>query len=68
MVEVYGIEFIDNNKIYFFDSNNKKATIGDLVIVETEKGTQIAKIVTSPQKVKKNQYKSYLIKKKFQKN
>ena len=58
MVEVYGIEFIDNNKIYFFDSNNKKATIGDLVIVETEKGTQIAKIVTSPKKVKKNQYKN----------
>lgn len=58
MVEVYGIEFNDNNKVYFFDTNRKKAKIGDFVIVETEKGTQIAKVVIDSKKVDTKQYKN----------
>lgn len=58
MVEIYGVEFNNNSKIYFFDANHKKIKLNDYVIVETEKGTQIAKVVTELKKVEREKYKN----------
>ncbi len=57
MVEIYGVEFNVGGKTYFFDRNKKEVEIGEYVIVETEKGTQIAKVVTEIKKVSKEKYK-----------
>ena len=44
MHNVYGINFKQNGKIYNFTSDIDNIDIGTMVIVETEKGLQIAKI------------------------
>lgn len=45
MNKIYGIVFKDNGKIYNFLGYNLDVTIDSKVIVETEKGLQIAKVV-----------------------
>ena len=44
-MQIVGICFKENGKVYYFDSNNIKLNIGDSVIVETERGLQYATIV-----------------------
>ena len=43
-MNIIGVNIKDNPKTYFFDSNNIKVKINDLVIIETEKATQIASV------------------------
>ncbi len=47
MYKVVGAAFKENSRTYYFDINGFDIKIGDTVIVETEKGFQYAKIVTS---------------------
>lgn len=49
MNKIYGVVFKDNGKVYNFSGSNEY-NIGDYVIVETEKGYQYGKIVTSEEK------------------
>lgn len=46
MTNVIGISFVDSNKIYYFLPNNIELTIGDKVIVETERGEQFGIVAT----------------------
>lgn len=46
MNKVYGVIFKDNGKVYDFINNKLTIKKLDLVIVETEKGTQLGKIVS----------------------
>ena len=45
MNNIFGVVFKTNGKIYNFISDDKSLIVGDRVIVETEKGTQLGKIV-----------------------
>ena len=47
MIEVVGISFVDSNKIYYFLPNNLNLNKNDLVVVETERGEQLGKVVTN---------------------
>ncbi len=47
MHDVAGISFKDNGKLYFFKVNDLKIKDGDFVVVETDKGLQIGKVVIS---------------------
>lgn len=46
MLKVIGVTFKNNGKIYNFSPNDLDLTIGDYVIVETERGIQFGKIAT----------------------
>ncbi len=45
MVEVIGVRFRTNGKIYFFNPENKEIEVGDNVIVETARGVEYGKVV-----------------------
>ncbi len=47
MVEVIGVRFRDNGKIYFFDPVNFEIEVGNAVIVETARGVEYGKVVLS---------------------
>lgn len=47
MVEVIGVRFRENGKIYFFDPLEFEINIGDAVIVETARGVEYGKVVLS---------------------
>lgn len=54
MYEIVGVTFKDNGgRVYYFSPNDVELKKGDSVIVETEKGLQIAKISTDIHKEKK---------------
>jgi cell fate regulator YaaT (PSP1 superfamily) len=44
-MNIYGVKFTDNGKIYFFNANHLKLNKNVNVIVETEKGLQYGKVV-----------------------
>lgn len=46
MINVVGISFKDNGRVYFFDPNEMDIKVNDYVIVETERGLQFGKAVT----------------------
>lgn len=46
MIDVIGISFEDNNKIYYFSSNKLDLKKNQFVIVETERGFQFGKTMT----------------------
>ena len=46
MIDVIGISFEDNNKIYYFSSNKLDLKKDQFVIVETERGLQYGKAIT----------------------
>lgn len=46
MIDVIGISFDDNNKIYYFSSNKLELSKNMTVIVETERGLQFGEAVT----------------------
>jgi cell fate regulator YaaT (PSP1 superfamily) len=54
MINVVGVEFKNNGKTFYFDSNNHELKINDYVIVETERGLQFGKIVTAPKEIDQN--------------
>lgn len=44
MATIIGIRFKDVGKIYYFDPNDEKLNLGDLVIVETSRGIECGKV------------------------
>ena len=54
MVEVVGIRFKRTLKIYDFDTNHQSLKKGDSVIVETDHGITLGKVVLPPHKKEKN--------------
>lgn len=54
MLNIVGIEFKDNGKIYYFNSRDLNLKINDNVIVETERGLQYGKVVTDIKQISSN--------------
>jgi len=46
MIDVIGVSFEDNNKVYYFSPNKLDLKKGQFVIVETERGLQFGKTIT----------------------
>ena len=44
-VEVVGVKFRNGSHIYSFLTNNLDIKVGDYVVVETEKGSDVARVV-----------------------
>ncbi len=59
-MDVIGISFEENSKIYYFYPNNLIIKKGDIVIVETEKGNQIGNAVTEISKISSEKINSIL--------
>ena len=55
MVEVIGVRFRTNGKIYFFNPEKHKVEVGDHVIVETARGVEYGTVVLSRRKVKESE-------------
>ena len=51
MIDVIGVSFEENSKIYYFSPDFIETNKGDLVIVETENGFQFGKVVTEPHQI-----------------
>ena len=51
MVEVVGVRFRTNGKIYFFAPNGIELEVGDAVIVETARGVEYGKVVLGKRKI-----------------
>ncbi|MDO4170419.1 MAG: stage 0 sporulation family protein [Lachnospiraceae bacterium] len=52
MVEVIGVRFRQNGKIYFFSPNGLEIEVGQNVIVETARGIEYGKVVLGSRKIK----------------
>lgn len=52
MVEVIGVRFRQNGKIYFFSPNSLEIEVGQNVIVETARGIEYGKVVLGRRKIK----------------
>ncbi len=48
MTTVVGIKFQKTNKIYYFNPQNIACALGDSVVVETARGTEIGEVVMAP--------------------
>ncbi len=51
MMEIVGIRFHRANKIYYFHTNNLQLSMGDSVVVETNRGKELGKVVIGPHEV-----------------
>ena len=51
MIEVIGVRFRPNGRIYFFAPNNIELEVGDSVIVETARGVEYGKVVLGKREV-----------------
>lgn len=60
MIEVVGISFKNGGKIYYFSPGKYKLKLGITVIVETEQGTQFAKVVEENKEIPSNRINSDL--------
>lgn len=58
MIKVVGVSFKDGGKIYHFSPNGKDYSLGDKVIVETERGMQLGVIKKSEFELKDDLVKS----------
>ena len=47
MKNVVAVSFKENGKYYFFNGNNLKIKDGDFVVVTTERGLQVGKVIIS---------------------
>ena len=52
MIEVIGVRFRKNGKIYFFSPNELPIEIGQNVIVETSRGVEYGKVVLGKREIK----------------
>lgn len=50
-IEVVGVKFKSSNNVYSFDPNGLEVNIGDYVIVDTEKGTDLGRIFKGKQEI-----------------
>ncbi len=53
-LKIVGIKFQNSGTIYDFDCGHFVLNCGDLVIVKTEQGTSLGKVVRGPQKIDRN--------------
>lgn len=60
MIEVIGVRFRPNGKIYFFAPNGIALEVGDAVIVETARGVEYGKVVLGKREVEKGNITSTL--------
>lgn len=51
MIEVIGVRFRPNGKIYFFAPNGMELKVGDAVIVETARGVEYGKVVLGKREI-----------------
>ena len=55
MKNIIGVRLIKSGKLYYFDAKNQNVNLSDRVIVETEHGQELARVV---KKLKENEIKS----------
>lgn len=60
MVEVIGVRFRQNGKIYFFAPNGIELEVGDAVIVETARGVEYGKVVLGKREIEEGSITSTL--------
>lgn len=60
MIEVIGVRFRPNGKIYFFAPSGIELEVGDAVIVETVRGVEYGKVVLGKREVKEESITSSL--------
>ena len=48
MIEIIGVRFKANGKVYYFSPGDHQFQTGDLVVVETSKGTEKSPSPTKP--------------------
>lgn len=60
MVKIAGIRFHSQDKIYYFDQKDLKLNLGDVVIVETELGTEAGEVVLCDQEIDEKKYEKPL--------
>ncbi len=54
-VEIVGISFREAGKIYYFSPNNLKLTVGDRVIVDTARGTEMGTVKLANKIIQRNE-------------
>ncbi|MDE5863310.1 MAG: stage 0 sporulation protein, partial [Lachnospiraceae bacterium] len=60
MIEVIGVRFRPNGKIYFFAPGNIELEVGDAVIVETARGVEYGKVVLGRREIEEKDIVSTL--------
>lgn len=60
MIEVIGVRFRQNGKIYFFAPNDIELKVGDAVIVETARGVEYGKVVLGKREIEEGNITSTL--------
>ena len=60
MIEVIGVRFRPNGKIYFFAPNGIELEVGDAVIVETARGVEYGKVVLGKREIEEGNITSTL--------
>ena len=60
MIEVIGVRFRQNGKIYFFAPNDIELEVGDAVIVETARGVEYGKVVLGKREIEEGNITSTL--------
>ena len=50
-MKIVGVSFDDEKKVYNFDTNKQTLTLGDYVVVETERGLSFGKVTIEPYEV-----------------
>ena len=55
MVGVVGVKFKDDTKIYYFDINDQKIELNDMVIVEATNGIDCGQVITKNNVAQNNQ-------------
>lgn len=60
MIEVIGVRFRQNGKIYFFSPNGIELEVGDAVIVETARGVEYGKVVLGKREIEESNITSTL--------
>ena len=59
-MEIVGVRFKGNKKVYYFDPDSLRLKVGTKVIVATEKGAQFGEIVTKKEHQVENKYEQEL--------
>ncbi len=60
MIQVIGVRFRDNGKIYYFSSDEFEVEVGDHVIVETARGVEYGKVILGKREVNEEKIVSTL--------
>ncbi len=60
MIQVIGVRFRDNGKIYYFSSDDFEVEVGDNVIVETARGVEFGKVILGKREVNEEKIVSTL--------